>query len=111
MYEEKVLPALQQGHGAHPCRCSPEALGDQEDLGDREGQLVQPGLGHPDEKWQETEEWRQKIIYCTKKSYRLIVVKTTSTVNAAWNIYSMANYIFTLRYNKLSSVLLTRLHH
>lgn len=50
MYKEKLLLALRRGHGAHPCLCSRGALGDQEDLGDREGRLVQPGLGHPNEK-------------------------------------------------------------
>lgn len=47
MHEERLLPALQQDHGAHPCLCFQGALGDQEDLGDREDQQVQPGPGHP----------------------------------------------------------------
>lgn len=49
-HEERLLPALQQGHVAHPCQCSQGGLGDQGDLGDQEDQQVQLGLGHPDEK-------------------------------------------------------------
>ncbi len=49
-HEEKFLPTLQQGHVAHPCRCSQGGLGDRGDLEDREDQQVQPGLGHPEEK-------------------------------------------------------------
>ena len=50
MHEERLLPALQQGHGARLCLCSQEGHGDQEDLGDQGDQPVQPGPDHPYEK-------------------------------------------------------------
>ncbi len=48
-HEEKLLPALQRAHVAHPFLCSQGGLGDRGDLGDLGDQRVQPGLGHPDE--------------------------------------------------------------
>lgn len=58
-HEEKFLPALQQGHEARPCLCSQGGLGDQEDLGDREDQQVQLGLGHPD--WKKQQQTNRKM--------------------------------------------------
>lgn len=54
MHVQKLLPALRQGHVAHPFLCSQGVLEDPGDLGDQEDQQVRPGLGLPDgeeERW------------------------------------------------------------
>lgn len=74
-----LLPALQQDHEDHPCRCFLGVRGARVDLEDREDQQVQLDPDHPDVKNNKTE--RKKYDW---KKYKFIHIICISNLICMW---------------------------